>query len=88
MARAVRRGKVTVRMDDAGVRALLNSPDVLADLARRAEAVAEQAGPGMEVDVQTGRKRGRASVRTATPEAVEAESRFRDLTAAIDQARH
>jgi hypothetical protein len=76
-----------VKLNNAGVRALLTSPEVVADLKRRAEAIAAAAGPGMEVDEAIGPKRARVSVRTATFEAIIAESKDRDLTSAIDAGR-
>ena len=79
--------RVRVKLNSAGVRRLLQSPEVLADLVRRAESIAAAAGPGMEVDSEIGPTRARASVRTATPEAVEAEAESRALTRAIDGGR-
>ncbi|MDO8308565.1 MAG: hypothetical protein Q7V58_09470 [Actinomycetota bacterium] len=81
------REKVTVRLHRARVRELLKSPEVLADLTRRAEAIAAAAGEGCEVDSAVGRTRARASVRTATPEAVRAEARDKILTRAIGAGR-
>lgn len=60
---------------------------VRADLERRARAVAEAAGDGMEADVFVGRNRARGGVITATPAAREAEARDRALTRAMDAAR-
>lgn len=70
-----------------GVRALLQSSEVQADVRRRAEAIAAAAGEGMEADSTVGRNRARASVRTGTFEARMAESKDRKLTAAIDAGR-
>lgn len=70
-----------------GVRELLQSPGVLADLAARAGRVAAAAGPGMEVSTFIGRNRARVSVITATTEARLAEAHHRTLTSAIDAAR-
>lgn len=82
MARNVR-----VELNRAAVRDLLKSPEVLADLERRAEAIAAAAGEGMEVDSQIGSNRARASVRTATFEAMRAEATERRLTRALDAGR-
>lgn len=81
------REKVTVRLHRARVRELLKSAEVLADLIRRADAIAAVAGEGCEVDSAVGRVRARASVRTATPEAVRAEARDKTLTRAIGAGR-
>lgn len=76
-----------VRLNRKGVRQLLRSQDVLDDLERRADAIADAAGEGMEVDSEVGRSRARASVRTATSEAVRAELQDRALTRALDAGR-
>ena len=70
-----------------GMRQLLRSPEVLADLKRRAEAIAAAAGSGMEVSAMVGRNRARASVITATHSARRAEATSRALTRAIDVGR-
>lgn len=76
-----------LKINPAGVRALLNDPGVKADLERRARAIAAQAGEGMEVSVQPGRNRARATVITATTEARVAEATNRSLSAAFDAGR-
>lgn len=76
-----------VRINRKGVRELLRSREVLSDLERRANAIAAAAGEGMEVDSEIGRNRARASVRTATREAVLAEAQQRALTRALDAGR-
>jgi len=76
-----------VRINRKGVRELLRSREVLSDLERRANAIAAAAGEGMEVDSEVGRNRARASVRTATREAVLAEAQQRALTRALDAGR-
>lgn len=80
-------GAFELKISHAGIRALLRSPGVLADLERRAQAIAAQAGPGMEVSSELGPNRARASVITATTEARVAEATDRALTAAIDAGR-
>jgi hypothetical protein len=81
----------TVRLNHSEVRRLLRGEGiyagVLEDLRRRAERVAEAAGPGMEADTYVGRNRARGGVITATPAAMEAEARDRALTRAMDAAR-
>lgn len=78
---------VKVELNRTNVRALLRSGPVQSDLQRRANAIARAAGEGMEVDSGTGPNRARASVRTGTREAMEAEARDRALTRAIDAGR-
>lgn len=79
---------VKVVLNREGVRALLRSPEVQADLARRAAAIAEAAGPGHETDSDVGKTRARAWVWTATRAARRAEATSRTLTSAIDAGKH
>jgi hypothetical protein len=79
---------VKIKLVSSGMAALLKSPEVLADLQRRAEAIAGAAGPGMEASSTVGRRRALAMVRTATPEAIRAEATSRALTSAIDAGRN
>lgn len=88
-----------VKFKPAGFRKLLNSPKILAELERRANAVAQAATADMDtptnskgeehfaVDVHKGKKRGRASVRTHTNAAVIAEATEHTLTKAWPEAR-
>ncbi len=78
---------IRVEMNRRGVTELLKSAEVQADLERRAKAIAEAAGPGMEVDVRVGKTRARASVRTETFEAILSEATDKTLTKAIDAGR-
>lgn len=82
MARPVR-----VVLNRKGVRELLRSQQVLADLEARAQRIANAAGEGMEAEAEIGRNRARASVHTATPEAVRAEAESRALTRSLDAGR-
>lgn len=66
-----------------GVRDLLRSPEIAADLRRRAEAIATAAGPGHRVEVEVGRNRVRAAVVTESFEAMWAEATRRALSAAL-----
>ena len=79
---------VRIVLNRQGVREMLQSRRVLADMERRARAIADAAGPGHVVDSEIGRNRARASVRTATFEAMHAESTDHTLTRAIDAGRH
>lgn len=76
-----------IELNSKGVRELLRSEPVKADLERRAAAIAARAGEGMASDARTGRNRAHASVWTDTPEAMRAEATDRALTKAIDAGR-
>lgn len=79
--------KVTVKINRAGVRALLTGPEMQADLARRAAAIAEAAGEGMVADAGVTGSRARAAVITQSVEAMRAEAEDRALTRALDAGR-
>lgn len=79
--------RVRIVMNHKGARDLLRSKEVLADLERRAEAIAAAAGDGMEPSAMVGKNRARASVITATHSARRAEATSRALTRAIDAGR-
>ncbi|MFL2002017.1 hypothetical protein [Microbacterium sp. A1-JK] len=81
--------QVRIEMNPAGFAAILKSPEVQADLRRRAEAIAAAAGggPDFEVDSRIGSTRARASVFTATTEGRLAEATDRVLTNALDAGR-
>lgn len=76
-----------LELNRAGVRQLLRSPEVLADLEARAHRIADAAGAGMEVEATVGPNRVRVSVRAATFEARKAEATEGALTRAIDAGR-
>jgi hypothetical protein len=78
---------VTIKLNSPGVKALLRSPEMLADLEARARRIAAVAGPGFESDGQIGPSRARAAVWTDTFEAMHAEATTRALTRAIDAGR-
>lgn len=80
-------GTVRVVLNSAGVRALLRSEAVRADLERRAKAIAEAAGEGFVAESRITGLRARASVRTDTADARAAEATDRALTRAIDAGR-
>lgn len=80
-------GLEKLKLNPAGVKELLKSSGVLADLADRAGAIADAAGPGFEADSDVGTNRARASVRTVDYEARKAEAKERALTRAIDAGR-
>lgn len=78
---------VRVVLNRRGVKELLRSPEVLADLTRRADAVASAAGPGHVVDAEVSPNRARAAVITGDLDAMRAEATNRTLTRAIDAGR-
>ena len=80
-------GRVRIELNSRGVAQLLKHPNVQADLARRAAAIASRAGDGMEATAMVGRTRARASVITATAAARKAEASGRALTASLDAGR-
>lgn len=77
----------TIKLNRKAVRELLRSPAVRAELERRAQAIANAAGEGMETDSETGATRARAVVFTASVDAMMAEAKQRALTRAIDAGR-
>lgn len=78
---------VKVKLNPAGIKDILKSGEVLKDLATRAVAIADAAGPGFETDLDVGSTRARASVRTTDEESRKAEAQDRALTRAIDAGR-
>lgn len=79
--------KIRLEFHYSAFNAVRNSPEVVAELTRRAEAIAAAAGEGHEVEVRTGGARARASVRTATFQAMKAEAVDKTLTSALDAGR-
>lgn len=78
---------IRVEINRAAVGKLLKSPEILADLKRRGDAIAAAAGEGMEAQEFIGATRARVTVKTATPAAMEREAIDRALTTAIDAGR-
>ena len=80
---------VRVQLNRAGAKAILQSPEVVADLEERASRIAAAAGgaPDFEVDSRIGTTRARVSVRTATAEGRRAEAEDRVLSSAVDAGR-
>lgn len=82
-----------VKINKQGVRAILRSEGVKAELERRARAIAEKANAdaqledGFVVESEIGPHRARAVVVTATADAMVAEATQRTLTAALDAGR-
>lgn len=80
-------GAVKIVVNHAAVGELLRSQEILDELERHARPIAEAAGAGFEVGTFVGRTRARATVITATAEAMIAEATDGRLTAAIDAGR-
>ena len=78
----------SLQIDDAAAISLLQSPEVRADLLRRANAIARAAGEG-EFDVTESMTptRARVSVGTADHKARLGEAEKRSLTSALDAGR-
>ena len=81
--------KVRIEMNGAGIRALLKSPGVQADIEARTNAVAAAAGApeDFKPSVYIGKTRVRGSVITASRAGQEAEATDLVLTRAIDAGR-
>lgn len=70
-----------------GLGEILKSQRVGDEMLRKAQRVAQTAGPGNEASVRRGRSRVRASVATVTPQAKRGEAKDRRLTRAFGAAR-
>lgn len=81
------RRRMRIELNSKGLRQLLRSPEVLADVEQRAQRIAAAAGEGFEASAKLGPNRARASVVTATAEAMLAEAEDRALTRALDAGR-
>lgn len=81
--------KVRIEMNPEGIRALLKSPGVQADIEARTNAVAAAAGGAEDFkpSVYIGKTRVRGSVITATAAGRRAEATDLALTRAIDAGR-
>ncbi|MHC6175468.1 hypothetical protein [Glutamicibacter sp. X7] len=79
--------KVKVKMNSRGAQQLLKSPEVQADMLRRAQAVADGAGEGFSADVIVGRTRARAQAKADTFEAKLKNTREQTLLKNIDRGR-
>jgi hypothetical protein len=80
---------VRVEWKRGAFRAARSSPEVLAELVKRAERIAAASGDGFEVDsgITGGRGRARASVRTATRSAVKKNAAENTLLRNLDRGR-
>lgn len=82
---------VKVIMSNAGARAILNSPEVQSELLGRAEAIKERAdsmGSGeYAADVQPGRNRAHAMVKTTDAKSVRSNAKHNTLLKSLDAGR-
>lgn len=76
-----------IQVNPAGAGEVLRSAAVVADVQRRADAIAAAAGDGIEVVVTRNRDRAVVFVRTKTSAAMKAEAVDRSLTRAINAGR-
>ncbi|MEZ5380159.1 MAG: hypothetical protein R2754_00030 [Microthrixaceae bacterium] len=76
-----------VKLNLSGFRKLRTDPAVVADLQKRADAIAAKAGPGHKAEASKGRTRAIGMVWTDTHEARLAEAHERRLARAIDAGR-
>lgn len=74
--------KIRLELNKAGVRALLNSPEVRSDLTARAHRIRNAAGPGFEVSQASG-DRATVFIRTADRLGREREAKERALSRAL-----
>lgn len=71
--------RLRIKWNRSGVRSMLRSVDVQAELDRRAQTIAARAGDGYEAGPHPWTTRGRASVITATPKAMRDNARNQTL---------
>lgn len=79
---------VRIKLNSAGVRQLLRSAELQADLKRRGEKVASAAGgEGYEAELKVGRTRASVTVVAVTGETMRKEARTRGLIRALGSGR-
>lgn len=83
----MRQGISKVKFHYKGFNAVRRDPKVVADLNRRAQAIAAAAGPGFIVKSGSNPSRAWASVAPDTTEAKRAEAEHKALTRAIDAGK-
>lgn len=86
--------RVTVKLNKAGFAALRNSPEVMADLNRRATRIANAAGEGFAARLDqrgsssmSSRPRARASVGTTDAKSIRKNAKENTLMRALDAGR-
>lgn len=83
-------GIENIEFNDRAFQAVLQSPEVQADILRRGQAIAAAAGQGggaYDVEAEIGAIRARVLVTTADHAARKAEATNRTLTASLDAGR-
>lgn len=82
-------GSVRIEITPGAIQEILKSPEVQNELGARADRIAAAAGgePDYEVEVRVGATRARASIRTASFEAMRSEANDRTLLSALDAGR-
>lgn len=78
--------KVRVELHDEAIQALLKSPGIVADLNRRAEQIAAQAGPEFEITNKTHKQRAVVNVEDKTEGSMFREAQTGHLARAVDAA--
>lgn len=78
---------IQVRMKSSGAAALLNGPEMVADMDRRAKAVAAAAGVGYVGDGRAGRARAHGMARTDTGDSVYDNARRNTLLKSLGAGR-
>jgi hypothetical protein len=78
---------ISIQMNYKGMKQIMKSAPVLADLLRRGRAVQAAAGSGFMVTHRIGSSRARVSVITSNDRGRRAEATNRSLTRALDAAR-
>lgn len=87
---APKKAKVLIKWRFPVFREMRTSPEMMAELARRAERIAAAAGPGYEAGaprVTGGKVRGRVSVKTATTTARRREAKDHSLLRALNAGK-
>ena len=79
--------RVKIKLNRAGVQALLRSKEVQADLKKRADAIRAGAGDGYTSDVSAGGKRARATVAATEPRAMAHELKHKSLVAGLSRGK-
>jgi len=76
-----------IKLNSAGMREMLKMPGIVADVRRRAEAVARAAGDGFEARTTPRRNRARAEAVASSFDARRRQSKSSTLLAALSAAR-
>lgn len=78
--------KVKLQLHDDAIQALLKSPGIVADLNRRAEQIATQAGPEFEITNKTHKERAVVNVGDKTDGSMFREAETGNLARAVNAA--